>query len=381
MSNIRYLCIDDKPVEVEIALRRLRRNSSELFVKCVAPIALDRQVKVIRNLSKSRRLDGIVLDLRLDDSAQKNQIPVDYKAQQLASNLRTHMADGKIKDFPIVLWSISEKLAKSFNRDLLSHDLFDHVIDKEELDDNRAITAAILVSLAKGYKSIAKISRTLTFWPEMLRLPKGLVLDTRIGEALKPSLKTCSVHVIAGYVLNKLIKATGPLVDKDTLCARLGIATSSFDDSALSQELDNVAGYRGPFHEAWPRWWWAAVEIWWQSKVDEVSSPLSITAEDRLRKLKNVFSRGKSLRVAKPITERYSKRFTTVCQSLRQPLDPIDGFMISAAGLEPWQDRQYVSALVALKPSKYRFRGQLATQEKERSQSLRKLTRNVKKKK
>ena len=369
MSKINYICLDDKPSEVGLAVSRLSRSHANLNIKCETPLPLKDELKRLKCLRKGRKLDGLIVDLRLDQTAPAGQIPVNYKAQQLASQLHTAMAERLIPDFPIVLWSITQKLARSFDRDLSSHTLFDLVINKEKLLGKESLQATNLVSLVLGYRKICMTARNSCFWREVLSAPHSLELDHRIGESLTSTLPA---HILAKYILDNIIWKSGPLIDQSTLCARLGITEASFRASQLAKALLRGASYKGAFCDAWPRWWWANIEKWWQSKNPNLPSILSLTAQERVDIIKKVF-KVKNIVIAQPVARKYSKRFTTICQCTMEPLDPIDGFMLSSVGLEPWHDRLYVSTKVALQPRKHRFEGQLDAKEIERLKPLRKM--------
>ena len=363
MKKTIYRCIDDMPDQVRAATGRLSSAVPGLAVKPYPPLVFNKQVLELVRLRKNKELDGVILDLRLDEL-------VDYKAQNLATELRSLMAEGKVPDFPIVLWSISQNFAKSYDKDKTSHDLFDLRFDKHELHNAGSVAeaAAQLVSLAKGFELVAKQSRGTDFWRLLLKTPHNVVLDPRIGQNLDTSMKKSPTHLIARFVLKMIVERPGPLIDQSTLCARLGIEEASLGKK-LSEKLHQRAAYKGPFSEAWPRWWWSAVEKWWR-KLDAYSpSILSLTAAERVEQLRS--SGYKGLKPAKAIVAGYSTRFTTICQHLRQPLDPIDGFMLTAAGLESWQDRLYVSREVVLRPGHYRFK-QLDPLEIERAKEVRK---------
>jgi hypothetical protein len=350
MKQIRYVCIDDKPSEVSRALQRIERKSANLSIRPKPPEeTLPSQIAEIR---KWKQLDGLLLDLRLDQSAgHPGAKKADFKAQQLASELRSNMASKKnVSEFPIVLWSVNHKLESSFCNDVLSHDLFDLVLDKDELDETE--TATQLVSLARGYAFLAKIPRDSHFWSAALNSPKEMPLDPRIGVNV-PSAKG-PVHVVARYISKKVIERPGALIDLQTLSARLGVTLESFRESKLARLFDKVALYSGPFHEASERWWWTAIEIWWSKISPSSSGLLSLSAKERVSVLHKAGY--KSLKPAKAIQSSYSQRFTTVCQVIRAPLDPIDGYMLSSSEAEPWHDRLYVSSKVALSPGLHRFK-------------------------
>ena len=306
----------------------------------------------------------MILDFRLDEL-------VDYKAQNLATELRSLMAEAKVRDFPIVLWSISQKFARSYDKDLTSHDLFDLVIDKDNLHPSVKVAEAALqlVSLAKGFELVANQSRGTDFWKLLLKIPKNGLLDPRIGQNLDTSLRKSPTHLIARFILKRIVQHPGPLIDKRTLCARLGIEEGSLKGKLL-EKLNQLAAYKGPFSEAWPRWWWSVVEKWCRKLDTNRSSVLSLTATERVEQLRKAGYKG--VQAAPPMVAGYSTRFTTVCQHLRQPLDAIDGFMLKADGLESWQDRLYVSRKVVLRPGHYRFKQQLDNLETERAKAARK---------
>ena len=366
MKKTIYRCIDDMPDQVRAATERLSSAIPGLTLELRPPEIFSKQVSELVRLRKNKKLDGVILDLRLDDEGF-----ADYKAQNLATQLRSLMAEGKVRDFPIVLWSISQKFARSYTRDLTSHDLFDLRFDKDELHNAGSVAerAAQLVSLAKGFELVAKQSRGTDFWKLLLKTPHNVVLDPRIGQNLDTSLKKSPTHLIARFVLKMIVERPGPLIDQSTLCARLGIEEASLGKKLL-EKLRQRAAYKGPFSDAWPRWWWPAVEKWWR-KLD-VGSPsiLSLTAAERVEQLRK--SGYKGLKPAQPIVAGYSTRFTTICHHLRQPLDSIDGFMLTAVGLESWQDRLYVSREVVLRPGHYRFKEQLDSLEMERAKEARK---------
>ncbi|MEK6304582.1 MAG: hypothetical protein AABO41_28175 [Acidobacteriota bacterium] len=354
-KKYRYICIDDMPDEVQQANARLNAAISNLHIKTQAPKDFKSQVSEVARLRKKKELDGLILDLRIDQFGSPGVPPVDYKAQRLAGELRSRMAEGRLSDFPIVLWSISQKFARSYDKDLTSHDLFDLVIDKEELHGNDQIRlgAQRLAALAKAFDLIAKQPRTMSFWNDLLRNPHPSVLDTRVGQTLGRSLKRTPIHAIARYTLKSIVEMPGPLIDRSLLCARLGIEEASLSGTDLAAKLDKTAAYKGPFSDAWPRWWWSAVEKWWHTLGTNLAPMLSLTADERVKQLKD--SGYKQVMTAEVIAKGYSPRFTTICQKLRQPIDPIDGFVLAAADYEPWQDRLYVSRKVALEPGRYRF--------------------------
>lgn len=373
MKKIRYLCIDDQPREVELELKHLQRaNPLLVFGEPSAPLCdFSTQIQEIQTLRQDGKVDGLLIDLWLGQTAPKGEQPANYDAPLIASKLRTLMAQGELADFPIVLWSITSKLAKSYNKDVSSHDLFDLVLNKGELEKDNPPAADQLVSFATAYDDVSAQKQNPTFWTDLLYVPDGVELDPRIGEDLTLGVKNSPTHLLVRYVFEQIVQKAGPLIDEATLCARLGIEPASLSSTTLAKKLDSVGRYAGPFSGTWRRWWWRSIERWWKSVDDAIPPILSLTAAERVKKLAEVHG-CKRLRTAKAIASSYSSRFMTICQCLREPLDPIDGFMLSDSGFRPWHDRQYVCAQVALKPRAHRFDpGRLDAIEAERAKALR----------
>jgi len=373
MKKIRYLCIDDQPDEVGLELKKLQRTNPQLVFGEPSPPNSDfpTQIREIQTRRQDGTLDGLLIDLRLGQTAQTNEQPANYDAPLIASKLRTLMAQGKLTDFPIVLWSITSKLATSYNKDVSSHDLFDLVLNKGELEKDDPPAADQLASFAAAYDDVSARKRNSTFWTDLLCVPDGVELDPRIGEDLTLGVKDSPTHLLVRYVFEQIVQKPGPLIDEETLCARLGIEAPSLTSTTLAKTLDGLGRYAGPFSDTWRRWWWRSIEHWWKSVDDAIPPILSLTAAERVKKLEEVYG-CKRLRPAKAIASGYSSRFTTICQCLRKPLDPIDGFMLSDSGFRPWHDRQYVCAQVALKPRLHRFDpGRLDAIEAGRAKALR----------
>jgi hypothetical protein len=369
MKKIRYLCIDDKPDEVKLALKQVASANTQLEIDLSRPTDFREQIKATQELCGKGRLDGLLIDLRLDQSAAKGQRPVEYNAPLFASQMRSLMSQGEVEEFPIVLWSITSKLASSYDQDVTSHDLFDLVLDKDQLDEYVPSAAQQLVSFAAAYHTISSQPRDSSFWTKILRVPKDIDLDPRVGEEFEQNLRKVPVHAIVRYVFEEIAQKPGPLIDEDLLSSRMGVERVSLFRSKLANKLDAVARYKGSFSDAWPRWWWSAIEQWWKSVDPDIPQILSMTAAERVTALKEIFGY-EGLRAAKVIAAGNSSRFTVICQGLKRPLDPIDGFMLSATGLKPWQDRLYVCEEVARRPSKYHLEKPLDSLEAERLKAI-----------
>lgn len=149
------------------------------------------------------------------------------------------------------------------------------------------------------------------------------------------------------------MKQEGLLISKDTLCARLGVLSTSFEASQLQTSLEAFQ-YRGPFSGRRTMWWWKAVQTWWSTTFKSNPSVLTLEASQRVQLLHEKALVGEDAE-AKRIQDGYSSRFTGVCAVQMKPLDPIDGYLLDDEQARPWLDRQYVSREVAHAPARFGF--------------------------
>jgi hypothetical protein len=369
-ERIFYVCLDDKASDVEHTTRSLERHTRTLKISTLHPAMFEKQIGALRNCSRQDKLDGLIIDLRLDESPNAAGERVTYSAQSVAQQLRTLMAQDKLDDFPIVLWTIDlRNLERFYKPDRTSYDLFDHILSKRDAQRDEVTVGQQLVSLVLGYRAILESlgSRSPTErLRQMLNVPSTFELDSRIFAEFTGKQ---SAHIYARFILHEMIKHPGPLVDEELLFARLGVDIHSKDKNELLGILTKRAVYEGPFSDAWRRWWWPLVEAWWKTLSSNVAPMISLPAEERVAII--VKRLDLVLTPAKRIDAGYRTFYSTVCQALHKPLDPIDGFVIATRPLRPWQDRLYVSAKAAVSPGKTGFKGELDPSEKERLQVLR----------
>jgi hypothetical protein len=347
----KYVCLDDDTESVADLVELLNSFSPELVIGAKPPHPFDDQIKEIVTKAKASQLTGLILDLRLDELKSGDLPLARYSAPSIAQEMRTLMTQKRVPPFPIVLWSIDQKMARSYNPDLTSHDLFDSYIDKPEVPNAAERYASELLSLSAGYRQLTSAAKKNLSFYKLLGVAEKHI-DPRVGEpfVIKSGLPT---HTYALYILKLLIRRSGPLIDKATVCARLGVSMNSPAIDRIFSRLTKQVSYKGPFGDAWPRWWAHALEDWWQKITREPETLTSFTAEDRVAKLRKALRLTRGVEVATPIGNDYSRYFTAVCSVTNKPLDPVDGFVVADPGAQPWHDKVYVSREAALDPSAY----------------------------
>lgn len=320
-------------------------HSKELHIDIEHPATFQTNSALI---SRLKGYQGLILDWRLDEiSSKTDRKKADFRAATLAQEIRTRETEKKIHPLPIVVWSQESKLKGSYQGDFTSHDLFNWIYKKEEIVENPNVVHDQLLSLALGYKYIDKFRSTKKkFNLSDLLKAKDTYVDIRVQEYFSSTART--VHEIARFIIQDLLRRPGLLIDELRLASRLGIDKNASKD--WKKILDLIAKYKylGPFGDAWERWWAFGVEKEWWLRTSSQDSPLSIlNAKERVEIIKKKTG-FRNLIVAEPIKPKYHTRFYTICEHTKKPLDPIDGVIIAEKEPQPWQERRYISLDTAL---------------------------------
>ncbi|WP_157649164.1 response regulator [Burkholderia ubonensis] len=356
MTKLHFLCVDDHVSDLNTLVTLLEQAGHSIKFTSILPSSFESMLETVRQAVPP--FDGILLDLRLDQNHGATGTNVHYNAAELATLFRGEMAGKRIPDVPIVLWTISAKLKKSYTPNPFSHDLFDMVLDKEKIGGDieyRTRSVHQMVSVARGFKDIIKSSAAAKSFSDFLSPPSANLLDPRIGSHLAVKGPAKAISNIARFILIEIIGKNGPLIDEGTLCARLGVTISSFQDSPLQKHCTRIAKYKGPFSDGWSRWWWPAVDAWWNGRFRECLPMVALDASERVEIFNNTF-RKSTLVADSPIDSGYSTKFSTCCAVLERPIDRSDGYMLAlGVGDQPWQDRSYVSRKVVMSPAAHGF--------------------------
>ena len=349
---IRYRYLDDGPETESTAYSQVVAEAVKgLKIKHEYPVAFAKQIKSIVSRFDA---DGLILDLRLDKEANEKgdeKDKVHYRAPALAQEIRTRAAEprSRIVEFPIVLWSLEDRLKILYSHDNAGRDLFDLTVVKENLGKEAQEVGKKLVALARGYQEIAEVqtvSRRRHGWFYRLlgfeTQGDAFFLDSQILEHFDYSQRAHSAYEVARFLIRQILDTPSPLIDRPTLAARLGLdLENSRDAEALFDKHFSQARYKGVFEGGWERWWAFLVEdAWHKLGVDE---PLrELTAETRIKRLKSA-TRTRELQPAQPLHPDYSTSYWTICQRLHKPLDPRNGLLLSHENVHRWQEEQFVS--------------------------------------
>lgn len=346
-TKIRYIYIDDQSAAATAPYAEgLQRKVPDLAVDHRFPVQFSEQLRRLKNEDHQ----GLILDLRLDESENPDGERTEYRATALAQEIRTRTTEGRMRDVPIVLLSTDTKFKNSFDRDDTSHDLFDAVFNKEAVLDNAESIAKQLVSLARAYEAIGHgraWNREYVLGLLGLQKSQFSMVDPRLGARFDGIPQKLPAHEYARFILKKVVVPASILIREDLLAARLGIdIVSSPDWAILRGRVDEAAAYRGLFSDGWPRWWMPQVTNWWE-EIFGNNNLRSLTAEERVSLISKKLKL-KRLNPAAPIDAAYRTSFWTLCEGFHRPLDPIDGLVVDGPEPEPWQEKRYISIRAAL---------------------------------
>lgn len=301
----------------------------------------ENQMKFIKE--NEHTLDGLLLDLRLDDFPNEAGERADFRGTSLAQEIRTRQKEGEFKSFPIILFSGNDKLQKSLEKS--GKDLFDICIDKGQINaKSYDILSPQFLALSEGYKRISQSALNLSG-----------ILDTNIefvDERFISELNDLAnnpTHVIAGFLINDLIGKQGLLIDEETLAARLGVDIIKSSEWGKVLSSLSPSKYTGVFGSGWHRWWMSSINEWWRKVINSEKHLRSTPASIRVDLIKKELG-VEGLCAAEKIEKADSEEYWTMCKGYNRPLDPVDGLMIDGQeNLYPWQDTEYVSIDAALK--------------------------------
>jgi len=373
---INYLCLDNEANESlresldliqkqSIALDQSGKKKEQVSIKLEKPLAYDLQLDDLALRLDKGEIDGIILDLRLDDQIGDK---AKYRAPTIAQELRTRSAEPlldkalaaasgatlpQMRSCPLVLWSTDKKLADSYRRDDTSHDLFEFKIFKDKLAGPESRkeyafhAARKLVASATGYRRIAEApASSIERAEKLLALEQewSELLDARLFAPLNEGIEQKSIHEQARYITRQLLETPNTaLITPQVAAARLGVDPTQMSITEIEKLVDQLfpkARYKGAFAEGWPCWWTPKIEDAWL-ELNGVPGPLlRLPAETRVEFINRTF--GTKFNAAERIKYATSSVFTTVCQVTGRPLASIDGFATSQH-LFPWQLPEYVS--------------------------------------
>lgn len=337
--------VDDARDNLEAGAINGMQSGGKISIDFSRPQVWEKQLEFLQ--AKLKSSDGVILDLKL------NEKPIDehgsfakFRGSSVAQELRTLAKESPgTKDFPIILISAENKLADSL--DQTSLDLFDYIIKKGDMGQKQGFSFDDIIArlswLVEGYNFLSAAKKSAK---ETLGITDTEILDIRFLEEWNRQLGR-PIHVMARFLIKKVIDRPSFLIDENLLSARLGISRSSGDWNKVLENLKD-AKYAGAFSKGIDRWWMPLIEVWWDDISKGKVQLRSLSAEQRVKYISDALTLTK-LEPLKKMETAKSSAFWVVCKGRGTAIDTTDGLIISGQEhIYPWQGLEYISIEEAL---------------------------------
>lgn len=347
MKSYNYIYIDDALEDGEKGTINGIQGDGDIKITFKEPNEWKILIDDLR--SNMQKYDGLILDLRLNDNPNKDGLYAPYRGSAVAQELRTLAKENVFKkDFPIILISGNNKIEESL--DTTSIDLFDVILNKNTIEDSTGYTydeiKQLLRVLSEGYNFLSNDKKSVK---SILDTEEIDDLDRRFIDQLESILNKPN-HIIAQFIIKKLLSRKTFLIDEKVLAARLGVDTASLDWDKLKHTLEPYM-FTGLFSGFYKRWWMNKINVWWQKEISNEVPLRSSSGEQRVETLQKALNL-KNLNPAQKTARSKSSNFWTVCIGSDKPIDTVDGLVIQGQNnLFPWQEKDYISIDEALRPS------------------------------
>lgn len=345
----KYLYIDDNSEDNAKGIITGLQKEGELFIDFDNPKG-DWEKERERILSNEfKNYNGLILDLNLEETPNKDKEISHYKGSSLAQEIRNLAKAGTIKEIPIVLLSATVNIDLYFDK--TNADLFDLIIPREKLNDKDLFfddTRQKLISLSIAYELISKCKNDTNNLTELFKYNLEKENVRFVGE-MKAVIEN-PAHIISNFIIRNLLGKPGILIPENILATRLGIDCSKSADWHKVLEKFDKFSYKGVFSDGWKRWWMSGLENWWSTELQIEKSLRSTKASDKVNLLKEKVDLSELVPLEKAEKSK-SETFWTNCVGSGVAIDTVDGLLITGQdNYFPWQDKCYISIDEALKP-------------------------------
>jgi hypothetical protein len=290
---------------------------------------------------------GILMDVDLSNETGRKQT-----GPGLSQDIRVAQQKQTIPPFPIVRFSLRDKVLQNIGRDSSSDDLFDLKIEKDGLSAEEARTAAQakLIGVRKIYDALQSRMTDVSL-PGLVGLAPGdwqkwgstaFQSDFESGDR---------VHLRAGPFIRMMVHP-GLLIDEDVLGFRLGLNIKASTGWPTLKEKLTPYTYRGVAANCFPRWWARGIEEWWQDELAAESPLAGCTIGKRVEHLSRLAGELVPLTMPKGSMGDRPWRYCLLTKEQRQeaiPVDPSKSVKIRPRSPMPaWLDPLYAALGVAL---------------------------------
>lgn len=284
---------------------------------------------------KDHSFDIFLMDFELTSHTGRVDAPT------YASTLRTKFKEHK--DCPIILISSDRNIGR-FKQDFSNNDLFDIVVTKEEFGTRYQKYKFRMYDLVEAYSKIKESNFDVS---SILGVNDENLLDFRFVHYLKMYGANQDVYGICRFIQKTYLQSIGPLIGEDVVAARLGIDKECDDFKELMKLLESYK-YKGILSTSYKRWWSEEIQKWWNREFDGEFLRL-MPAQQRIQALNSKFNL--HLRSVNPLEFNRSTCYWSICNKLKRPIDPNEGYVILNDKIYPWQEQEFLSKEAILNDS------------------------------
>lgn len=334
---------DIKNLNYEVRLYNPTSNLNDLFLQ----------------FEEFKNVRATILDYRLTKGVNN----ACFDAPTIAQTLRTkHKED--LEDFPMVLMSNEKIKVEEYDKDLVSHDLFDFVLTKDEFSEDKSNFKRKLDSFINTYETIKQSKFDLS---QILSIDNLDALHSRIRINIDIKKIGNNVSMLSNFIYYEVIRPIGILIGEDVLSARLGVSKKSKDWDKLLEELESTK-FTGVFSDYHNRWWMDNINKWWSDSISSEITMRRLSAKDRVKLLKTKLNLENLTAIVKTKNS-VSSNFWTICKTSKEAIDPFDGIELFKDYF-PWQEKDYISIDSALDGAMEIYKNQISSIDKKAIREL-----------
>ena len=330
-STVRAILVDDDEEDHLIAERLTRLSPDKLECTPMKPSGrIEDLIKYIDRLVNDNKCHLLLLDYRLDYMPSEH--PVFYRGGGLAAMIRD-----RIPNLPLVLVTTRDWYQELLAPTPSLYGLFDHVVFKHNLADQRQRSNIVfeLTDLVIGFRLISESSPLS--WCDMARLLDIESKELRLlAEFEEPPI---GVGKVADWLLNRLLKYPGLLIDENYAAAVLGIDLSSFLGVEIQKAISDYR-YHGPFGE-WQRRWWHYPLDDWLNTLDRDSDRMDNESAERATKIARVVNVQETDILPAECSWCEGHEVIRICIVCQKPVDPMHALGV-VEDRPYWTDRPVV---------------------------------------
>lgn len=347
-AKIQYLCRDDDPGIQSLAgvledgrmLRIIYSHPSESW---------ESEIDFVTNSIVEKKCQGLLLDFRLDQNENVvSKKRSRYTAEAVVNELRRRSIEeqrGADNSYPIILWSTAQNLALYYQINSSYNGLYDGVWDKQRIAPQTEFYRRRLKSLVLGYATLRAGARKCVSLQSVLKASDGAVQKEMEQTFVAKIRDARFAFNYAIFVLERVLEPTGPLIDRTTVCAILGIEPSTAPDvmESIIGKAPKVVQYNGVFSDSYERYWRAPL-LNWLNGLSSAEGWLGMSSEKRVSMLKAEL-KIRRLMSAAAIDKSYGTDFDAVCAISGQPLARRDGYRLRDGSTDVWREPRFVAGV------------------------------------